>query len=672
MRIRALENAATVIAMAFLLPFFLWGNADCQLKSFTPTITDWFGKAEIVSTYQLNNNTYAGNGRDTSKFDLFEKVTIGIGGFVYHPGLAIYNLSVGFGIQESHFSSLNIERWDFGTITEYEAKILFLPAHKYNLELFSRRRNPFIQQSLSPGLSPVTYEHGINMYYETRPLKLDLGYAFERLIFSGDRTDTNSLRFGAGHNYRSSTTRLNYTHIDTDSTNREALVSDTLHVDNRYVYKLMTLNSKIVIQEYDQDTAGNPFKDRLFEWEERLLFDILEDLSASGNYNLRRIKREGDETIFSSDTVMYGAGLLHRYYDSINSSYNYSNSENDATKSFSGVESHSLRVNYRKRIRYGMLYADFSERLSDTIRTGSLRIINELHDAELFPPDDTFPLDETGVDESSISLNIQEPGTSFIYELTENVHYVIETIGNQTFITIISVSGISPLIAGNGPFVFRANYTLPEAHNTFETIMKSYSIRLELFDSNLVPYYSLSTMKQNVLEGEMPGGAEDSRTQIIGLTIQRKPVTLNGEYQDVESRFSPMTVWRIRGDYKDRYSERTSLLIKTLYQQTNYKEGEGDIIFRSVLREDLFTLNSRANFIFPRRNITMFAGPRFSYRKSQHTSYSYGISSGLNWRLGLLTLNTGINFSHHISQLPDGDIVSQNIFFHFRAVRELF
>jgi len=670
-RVRKIERAATVISLAFLLLFIFQGHAECQLKSFVPTITDWYGTLEINSTYELNKNTYLGNGRETSKFDLFEKVTVGFGGFVYHPGFAIYNLSAGFGIQESYFKSLEIEGWDFGTIMEYDARILFLPDHKYSLELFSRRRNPYIQQSLSPGVSPVNYEHGINLYYDTRPLTLNLGYAFESLRFSGEQTDTHTLRFGAGHIYRSSVTRLNYTHIDADSTNLSAAVSDTLYANNKYVYKRMTLKSEIIFQNYDQDTPDKSFKDSLFDWKERLLVKVFDNLNASGNYNFRRIDRENGIKAFG-ETVKYGGGLVHRYYESINSRYYYSKSEHDATLSKSEIESHDLRVDYRKKIRYGVLYAAYSSRLSDTLRVGLQNIINESHEAGLFLPDDRFPLDETGVDESSISLNIVEPGTGRRYELFKDVHYLTETIGNQTFITIITVSGISPLIVGDGPWTFLANYQLPETNTSFETTYNTYSIRLELFDRSLSPYYSLSTNKQVEIEGEIPGGAEDSKTQVFGLIFHRKTITLGAEYVDVESRISPMTVWRIRGDYHERYSERTSVFIKTLYQQTNYQEGESDLVSRIVLKEDLFTLNSRANYIFPRRNITMFVGPSFSYRKSRNTSYGFGISSGLNWKMGLLNLNTGLSFKHLVSQLPDGDIVSQNIFFYFRAVRELF
>jgi hypothetical protein len=433
----------------------------------------------------------------------------------------------------------------------------------------------------------------------------------------------------------------------------------------------MTLKSDIILQKYDQDTPDKSFKDSLFDWKERLLVKIFDDLSASGNYSFRRMDREDGISAFGK-TVKYGGGLVYRYYDSISTRYNYTNSMHDATFSNSEIESHDLRVDYRKKISYGMLYADYSARMSDTLRTGSLNIFNESHEAGLFPPDDRFPLEETGVDESSISLDIVEPETGRIYDLIKDVHYLTETIGNQTFINIISVSGISPLIAGSGPFTFRVKYLLPEANTAFKTTNNTYSIRLDLFERSLVPYYSLSTTKQVEVEGEIPGGAEDSKTQIIGVTYHRKTITLGVEHLDVESRISPMTVWRMRGDYHKRYSDRTTVFIKTLYQHTNYDEVESNIVSRSVLKEDLFTLTSRANLIFPKRNITMYVGPSFSYRKSQNTSYGLGVSSGLNWKMGLLNLNTGISFKHLVSHLPDSDIVSQNIFFFFRAVRELF
>jgi hypothetical protein len=657
--------------MAFLMLLFPHEDAESQIMSFTPTITEWFGTAEIVSTYELNKNTYTGNGRDTSKFDLSEKVTIGIGGFVYHPGLAIYNLSVGFGIQESYFKSVHLEGWDFGTIEEYDAKILILPYHNYNLELFSRRRNPFIQQSLSPGLSPVSYEHGINLFYKTRPLKLNLGYAFESLRFSGNRTDTHTIRFGAGHVYRFFKTRLNYSHIDLDSSYDLSTASDILYLNNRFEYKRIDLRSDISIQEYDQETSERSFTDTLFDWKERLLVDIYEDLEASGIYNFRRMERLDGVDVYG-ETVKYGAGLIHRYYDSITTKFSYSESESDATSSSSRVDEYSLHIDYEKRIRYGILKASYSDRSSEIMREGSQRIINEVHEASAIPPDNRFFLDETGVDDSSINLTIEEPETGRIYEVFRDLHYITEVIGNRTYITILSVDGISPIIGGTDLFTFRANYMLPEESTTYETNRNTYMVRLELFKKRLIPYYSLSTLKQIEIEGEIPGGAEDSRIQVIGLNVRRKAVSLGAEYQDVESRFSPLTRWRIRADYHDKYSDRTTLSIKALYQQTDYQENEDNIVSRNVYEEDLFTLNSRANFIFPRRNITMYVGQSFSYRKAQNTTYSVGASSGLNWKLGLLDLNTGLTYRYLVSQLPLDDIVNQNVFFFFRAIRELF
>jgi len=668
-RIRIIDRTASVIGIALFLLFFLQHDAYCQLKSFSPTVTNWFGKVEIYSTYETNKNTISGRGTEVSRFDMYEKVTIGIGGFVYHPRFAIYNLSVGFGIQESYFKSLHIEGWDYGTLEEYDVKILFLPTHIYSFELFSRRRNPYIQQSQSPGLSPINYEHGINMYYEKRSLKLNLGYVFESLRIADIRTDTHTVRFGAGHHYRSSKTRLNFTHID--SRNLTDSISDTLHANNRFIYRNMTLYSKIAIQEFDQVNRVNPMTDKLFDWEERLVVDILEDLSASGTYKKRKFERVNGITALN-ENVSYGFGLRHRYYDSINTSYSYSKSEYEALSSRSEVEANGLRVSYRKRIRSGMLLASYTGRRSDTLRVGSLRIINESHEATLSLPDDTFPLDERGVEESSITLNIIEPVTGRRLELIRNVHYIIETIGNQTFITIISLSGISPRIIGEGPFTFLASYTLPEAQTLYETVFDLYSIRLELFDRTVIPYYSINTSKQNELEGEIPGGAEDSKTQIFGLSIRRRTVFLNAEYHKAESRFSPLTSWNVRAEYQDRYSERTSVFVKMLYRQTNYEDGEGFSVSRPSLREEIFTLNSRANFIFPRRNITVFAGPSFTYRKSQHESFGIGLAAGLNWRLGLLTLNTGLSYKYLETQLPDSDLVSQNTFFYFRAVRDLF
>jgi hypothetical protein len=318
------------------------------------------------------------------------------------------------------------------------------------------------------------------------------------------------------------------------------------------------------------------------------------------------------------------------------------------------------------------LYSGFSGRLSDITRTGAVRIIDEPHEAGLIPPDDRFPLDETGVDEESIIVKIVEPETGFIFELVRDMNYLVDTIGNQTFITIFSVSGVSPLITGDGPFQFLVNYILPDQDTVFKVTSYAYSIRIEMFERLLVPYYTLNRTKQDEIFGAIPGGPEDSTIQTVGLSIHKRPVMLSGEYQTVDSRFNPQTRWNIRAEYWELLNHSTSINIKALYQQTDFKEGEGEFSSFNVYREDFFSLTTRANFVFPKRNVTFYASNTISYRDARTRSYAVGFGSGLNWKVGLLNLNTGLNISYRVSELPDGDLESQHRFFYLRAVRELF
>jgi hypothetical protein len=667
-----IRKAAAVFVFALLLPLLLQSHGECRLGRFKPTVTTWFGRAEVNVTYEDDENKFQGRGRDTTRFDVFGKITIGIGGFVYHPNFAIYNLSVGAGIQESYFRSGEIEGWDFNTIKEYEAKILFLPTHKYGLELFSRRRNPFIQQYQSAGINPIHNEHGLNLYYESRPLSLGLNYSLEDLRLSRERTDTETLNLRGGSVLGPFVTRVNYSISSSDSTTLSRSNIDNLYFQNKFVYRRISNDLSLRELKQFQDTRDKAFTDRLTELKDRVLLELPKDLDASLNYRIRRIKREAAGIESFGDTKEGGIGLVHRFYQSITSRYNYTTSDNETDRSTSDVNSHRGRVNYRKNIRHGVLYAAASGRWSDTKRTGTVRILNETHEASLIPPDERFSLDEVGVDEQSIIVLIEEPVTGIFFEMIRDLHYMVETIGNTTFITVISVGGISPLIAGDGPFTFRVDYLLPAQKTRFDTISYTYSANLDLFDRMLKPFFSISSTEQKVKEGIIPGGAEKSFIYTVGVTVHRKPYTFGGEYQNVDSRISPLTRWRITGDYWERINHTTSLNIKARYQQTDYMEGEGEFRSLNVFREDLFTLVTRANFVFRKRNITMYASNSLSYRKTLTRTYGVGFGSGLNWKVGLLNLNTGLNISYRVSELPAGDLVSQHRFFFLRIIRELF
>lgn len=670
-RVRSCDGLFFIVVVSILSLLLPGGKAEAQPRRFTPTITSLFGDVEISGTYESVKNKYMGEGKDTTDIEFAEKFTLGVGGFVYHPNFTIFNFSVGAGVKEEYFKGIETDDWHFGSVTEYEFKFLLLPKHKYSLEGYSRRRNPFVRGRISPGLNPVSYQHGINLYYKTRPLTLTLRSSLESLESGGDRTDTKSISFNGTHLLGPSATSLSLSHSNSESTTLANSKTNWYFVNNNIVYKSVSFLSSLGVQEFEQDVSGEVFSDRTVDWEERLHIRIFDSLSASANYGFKMIDRETEEGSSYSKASTAGAGIMHRFYKSITTGYNIAYSESESTSASSEVFSQSLRVNYRKMIPRGVLYANYSGRWSETKRVGAQRIFDESHVASLIPPDDRFPLNETNADVNSITVKVVEPDTDVRYDLAEEIHYDVEVIGADVFITIISVEGISSLITGSGPFTFLVDYTIP-GEVEFKSTQDTYGIRLELFDRLISPYYQYASTKQDEIKGQIPGGPEKSESHTFGVTFHRKAVSLGVEYQTVESRLNPLKRLMVTGDYREKVSSKVTLQVRSKYQKTTYEETEMDGEIREESKEDIFTLSSKANFVFSRYNLSMFVGGSFSYRKRHTEAYGIGLNSGVVWKVGLLYLNAGAAYTHYLNKLETGDALREETFVYLRVKRELF
>ena len=671
--VRTSEQIISVMIMVTILSVFLKEDAWGQWRRFTPTISTFFGHLDFDTIYESIENPFQGRGRDTTDIHFTEKITLGIGGYSYDPRFLIYNFSLGLGQREELFDGGMTEGWHYDSVEEYELKFLLLPRHKYPAEFYSRRRNPFVKARLTPGLSPISYQHGVNLYYKTRPLSLSLNYGLETLESLGDKTDTEILRFGGNHLFGPFSTSMSYGHSDSESTTTAESTTDVYFLNNNFYYKKLILRSGLGLQDFDQEVRGEAFSDRTFNWDERLQYKVFESLSTHANYSFLKIDRDTNAESSFNKNLSLGGGLVHRFYRSITTSYDITSVKTNSDAAESKILANALRVNYRKRIPWrSVLNTALSGRWSNTERTGPIGVIDEPHQASLIPPDDRFSLNETTVDENSIIVRIEEPGTGILFTLERGLHYLVETIGIEVFITIISVSDISPFIIGDGPFQLKVDYRIAQGDNEFKTTLYNAMTRLELFDRLLTPYYSYSTTKQEEIRGQIPGGPERSTTHTLGLTFFKQPISLGAEYQLVDSRFSPLRRWLFTADYRDDITSRVTLYIRGRYQNTDYREGEGDFQFREAHREELFIFNSRANMTLPKKNLLMFVGGNFSYRKTFSETLGLGFHSGLSWRLGLLTLNAGLSVTRFVNKLEIGEAVRDETFFFLKVRRELF
>lgn len=655
-----------LIAFIFFIVFINYANA--KERSFYPTITDMSGEIKMTTTYELDRNTFNGNGRKTSDLFISEEVQYGIKGFVYHPRFLVYKLSVSGGLKQEHVDTEEEKKWHLGVLKEYDFRTLILPEHPYNLELFSRRKNPFLKGRYTAGLNPVTYQHGANLYYHIPSLALQLGYGIDKLHSGTERSNTEYLRFTGSHVHNPFSTRLTVEGSKSKSTSVSKSRTLNVYFYNDVVKRMFSFISTAGLRRYEQDFSDYDFTDKNINWKERLKLRPFKNLRVNAEYNLYKTTRKRSNELSSDKDVTYGGGLFYKLYRSLTINYDLTKSEITSDSSSSDILTHLLTLHYRKRIPRGILYINFEGRNSRTERKGAIKKISEEHNATLLSPLDKFTLDQTNIDVKSIVVWVVEPPTGNLFELTRDVHYRLKIIGNQVEVQIISIDGLSPFIHGPGPFVFRIDYSLIPQDNVFDTKTYGYGIRLSLLDDLLSPYYQYSKTTQNVKKGQIPGGPESSTTNIIGLTINIKPYSFGIEHQRIKSRLNPQKRWLGFAIYSKQITKVTNLNVRLNYEKTLYEE----VADRPGFSEVIYSISSRANFVFPKKATTAYTGINASYRKSITKTYGTGFNSGIFMSIGLLKLNAGLSFTYYLGKLETGDLKRDNLFFYFKASRKFY
>ena len=71
-----------------------------------------------------------------------EKLTLFWNGYVYHPRFLVYHLEVAGALKQEQFEASYLPPQDQrnGSGLEYDGRVVLLPAHSSNRELFARRR----------------------------------------------------------------------------------------------------------------------------------------------------------------------------------------------------------------------------------------------------------------------------------------------------------------------------------------------------------------------------------------------------------------------------------------------------------------------------------------------------------------------------------------------------
>jgi hypothetical protein len=669
-----------IIVIAFLTtPAVALGD----MRQFIPRIYSTEGNLEINMSHESRDNLTDGKGLKTSDTFFSEKIVLAANGFVYHPRFILFLGKVGGGFSQEKFSSNSSatgdNSWRNVFIREYEFRMLILPEHPYNLELFALRYNPFIVGRTSPGINAVNLSKGAIFTYKKRPVAFNLRYIVSSV--ESDRSTSETKTFDAFANYfkehfslSGGYSRSTSTHslgsVDSESTFDNYSIGNQIRLFQRKVF----LSSDASQVNSDQQSFMTTIRDDRFTWTEELNMYLpwnFNTIISYGRYRDTEKSHEtdsGTESTLTSNSTNKGVTISQTLYDSLRTTYNFNYNSSLTSTGNSTVTTHSLNSNYTKKIPWGTLNAGIFLTNSVLKREGSPTVINDVQHAPIFGD---FTLQEIDIDEASIEVRVVDPVDGVLYKLTKDIDYSITPIGNtfNIFIKKIPIPLIDIDPNPNHKYEFRVRYVFLAGALELDKPAFGYNLKLALFDSLINPYYAYFHEKQKVLSGTLPGGPDEVTSHTFGVLLQKRPYTLSMEYQNYDSRFNPVKRYKAEATYRQYITLTTSINARVYHMNIRHLEN----VFNPTSSTETSTgTDVMINRRYPRKNLLLTAVGSYAQRTFNFKTLTYSLGASVTWSIANLDLSLGANMSRTETDLDTGKQEMTNQYYYLTMKRKLF
>jgi hypothetical protein len=668
----------------FIIALFCLTAPACvlaDLRQFIPQIYSTEGDLEINASYESKENRLAGKGTQTSDTFLNEKIVLTVNGFVYHPRFLLFLGKIGLGFSQEKYSSSSAGTDESSEsnmfIQEYEFRTLLLPEHPYNLELYAMRYNPFIVGKANPEISSVTLSEGALFNYKKRPFKFKLNYSMSDTESS--RSVSESKNFNAFANYfkenftlagalSRAVTKNTIGSVGSEFKLLNYSIENQIRLFQRKVY--FTSNASQVIS--DQQSVKTVTEGNRLTWTEQLNMYLPWNFNTILTYGyFKDVQKSRDidteaKGLLDSMSNSAGLSITHMLYESLRTVYNFNYNATFTSTGDSEITMNYFGTSYIKKIPWGKLIADLQLSNSHLERIGAPTVIDENIQAKIF---DEFTLKESNIDVELIRVFVIDPVTGGPIELTNNVHYSVDRVGDTVKIFIIDI----PFEAKNpDPFyeyTFKVRYSFIVSSIEIEKSGFGYNLKLELFDRLVNPYYLYNHEDQKLLSGTLSGGTDTITSQTVGLVLQKQPYSLLMEYQDYDSRLTPSKRFRAETKYMQNFEQTTYIDARVYYTKVQNLAGLFD---PESTTETSIGMDLRVSKRYPRKNLTVTAFGAYSNRKSNFKTNVYSLGGAVTWKVAMIDLSLGANMSMIESALDTGKAETTSQTYYFTLKRKLF
>jgi hypothetical protein len=629
-------------------------GADFRL--FLPRPVDNGAYVELFGSYEKD---HLSTDRSMVRWDdlfLKEKLSLYSNGYVYHPRFLEYRLSMSGGLKQESYEASFVSPFGRrnGRSIEYDARVILLPEHPYNLELFALRYEPLMRSQYAAPHDSIGKSRGAEVRYRRKPWFFRARYSDDDIDSEDVFSNVRTLNVGGGYvkEYANGNKlNLDATFIpaqfrtSTGATGRttSALVEDTLEFGRLRESTSLTMN--------DQSQNGGGILDtnsRQLLLFEQLRADLGHRLVADLSWRFQDAKSElrGSADSASSAVSSVGndfqLGLQHKLYDSLQTSYTFHYGSDRSSSGDSTSLANALGLSYSKLIPNGRIIAGLYGGLSDIDSSGRTSVIDETHSGVAVPG--TFTLERPTADPRSLLVLVRSPQAPFeLILLMENVNYGVETVGNMVQVTILSLPAefVVP-----GKYEFRVTYALAGGDFRLRTGTLGHSASVGLFGSLLTPFYTISLVRTAVVAGAAPGGGLDSRAVTAGIAVALGAPRLRIEYMDVYWDTGPYRGWKGDFQYAGNISKTTTANATATYQHRRFSET----VTQDAYSETIASVGASVQQFLFARTLSISLGGAYSWVMGLEESRTTSLNASLSWKVGLVDLSGGASYYNSESQ----------------------
>ena len=668
----------------------------CVTVAFAPALAvadDWSdfiprpfengGFLDAYTSYERDHLQSGGPSTHWNDTFLRQKITLYSNGYVYHPRFLLYRISVAGLQKEEDFetSGVGSTGWNYGWGAEYDASVLLLPEHPYNLLVYGRRFEPLIKEQAATQHNNVEQSEGFSFRYRDKPYFAHIGF-LDDSIESGDAS-SEVMRFNLDGEYFKRFVNGNEFSVTggfnpswfsnsegLDGSSTEYLLNNFLSLEQLPVRWVLPgrLTSSVTKDLFDQETStsGKLENDQLV-WYERLtltppkwLLDSAPDLPLNFRSDVYWRYQDNHNTApgtsLSDISKDLQVDVIHRLYESVDTTYTYLDDSRSSSGGESSAMSHSLVLNYTKTIPRGRILIGGNAGTSDTDNFGESSILDEPHLGITVPNlPGSFILGQQNVDSASIQVFVvcsdNNPCPPPLVSgqrvlLTENANYQVLPVPGQNTFEIRVLNNLPPPLVP-GTYDFLVSYAVSgDFRLRIDTLGGSASV--ELLDQLLTPYFNYSQVRTHVVAGVFPGIPLDSTTYTTGMIVRYGPWQVRGEYQDLEWQVSPYRSYLAEVQYVKALSETTSLFASGFYQNRYYPHGTSDLSGTPVNSNAAYTEETESasgsiqKALFD-RDLYASIGGSYAHVQGLIDTDSYSANGSVIWKVGKVDLTLGVN-----------------------------